>query len=323
MPRQSFILRGGCNCHAVRYQISVPEWDSRARLPWHTPGKDIGDVRIPISTICHCNDCRRATTSLGAYGLITDMSTVELSVLSRKKTSTSPRNKKISSTFDSRLHGSNDTNSSGYNGSSRSRKLYGADDDHCDADDDVYDDDDDDDSASVTQIDDDKRRWIPAAALLDVADPASLPLRRLWIRRYESSPIRSRFFCGRCGTQIGVCPGKDGSIPKEWGWPRILDICTGTVDRESLENEDWFKPERAVFTEFGIPWVRRLIMGGLGCIPEHPRFQVDVVMEDSKPISKTEDDDQYSVNQNTGDGEKQKSLGLWGDSWKVQAADST
>jgi hypothetical protein len=115
------------------------------------------------------------------------------------------------------------------------------------------DDDNDDGLASVTQIDDDKRRWIPAAALLDVADSASLPLRQLWLRRYESSPIRSRFFCGRCGTRIGVCPSKDGGVPKEWGWPRILDICTGTVDRESLENKDWFKPERAVFTEFCIP----------------------------------------------------------------------
>jgi hypothetical protein len=49
---------------------------------------------------------------------------------------------------------------------------------------------------------------------------------------------------------------------------------------------------------------------------------VTEVIEDFNAISKTEDEGENSINKNTEDDEKQDSLGLWGDSWKVKTANS-
>ena len=82
--------------------------------------------------------------------------------------------------------------------------------------------------------DDSRPEWIPAASLMD--DPEKFSLDDLWLMRYQSSPKRDRWFCGRCGTQIAVAASKD-TIPPEWGWPRVVNVWAGTTDRDILEND--------------------------------------------------------------------------------------
>ena len=53
------------------------------------------------------------------------------------------------------------------------------------------------------------------------------------------------------------------------GWPSVLDIPLGSVDREELEGE-WAVPERHVFWERGIGWVKEFAKKGLGDLPVHP-----------------------------------------------------
>ena len=70
-----------------------------------------------------------------------------------------------------------------------------------------------------------------------------------------------------------------GVIPVEWNWPAMLDIWLGTVDREDLEN-DYMKPERMMWCEKGIPWIRELARNGAGGIPEHPLTKIDKIVGD-------------------------------------------
>jgi hypothetical protein len=156
--------------------MSLPEASKRVANPYHTPGTDVGDMRLPTAVICHCDGCRQAMGSLGAYGFTSDMATLELSILPK---ATIP---------DRESH-----------------------------------------------MDDEKRpSYVPAASLMD--DPEEVNLDELWLMRYESSPKRDRWFCGRCGTQIAVAASKD-TIPPEWGWPRVVNVWAGTTDRDLLEND--------------------------------------------------------------------------------------
>lgn len=89
---------------------------------------------------------------------------------------------------------------------------------------------------------------------------------------YKSTPQRSRWFCSRCGTNIAYTVDK-GALPVEWGWPDMLDIWLGTVDREDLEGLG--PPERMLWCENGIPWIRELARNGAGGVPEHPQWRID------------------------------------------------
>ena len=61
------------------------------------------------------------------------------------------------------------------------------------------------------------------------------------------------------------------------GWPDMLDILMGTIDREDLENPD-LRPERHVWWEKGIEWVKTLFSDGDGGMPKHPLARLtDVV----------------------------------------------
>lgn len=82
-PSEPLTLRGGCNCTAVRWRMSLPDASKRVDNPYHTPGTSIGDLRLPTAVVCHCDGCRRATGSLGAYGFTSDMALLELSILPR------------------------------------------------------------------------------------------------------------------------------------------------------------------------------------------------------------------------------------------------
>lgn len=75
--------------------------------------------------------------------------------------------------------------------------------------------------------------WMPAS---DIFTPASVNQDH-FLRWYESSNERWRWFCSRCGTNIAytaVYPA---------GFPNMLDITLGSVDRRYLETEA-LVPER-------------------------------------------------------------------------------
>ena len=55
----------------------------------------------------------------------------------------------------------------------------------------------------------------------------------------------------------------------------MLDVVMGTIDRADLEL-DAMIPERAVWWNMGIEWVRKMAREGLGDIPEHPITNVAV-----------------------------------------------
>lgn len=61
------------------------------------------------------------------------------------------------------------------------------------------------------------------------------------------------------------------------GWPDLFDTLLGTVDRGDLERE-WMAPERQCWWSRGVPWVQRLVDGGLG-IPRHPTVKLGEIVE--------------------------------------------
>jgi hypothetical protein len=63
LPPEPVSLTGGCFCSAVRYTIAVPALASRDFFP-HPVATHHGasnDARLPLVTLDHCQDCRRAT----------------------------------------------------------------------------------------------------------------------------------------------------------------------------------------------------------------------------------------------------------------------
>ena len=125
--------------------------------------------------------------------------------------------------------------------------------------------------ASTGQLSFSAGEWQPALNLW------SMPLDQLQqgttLGHYRSSEGRNRWFCSMCGTMLFYTISED-SIPSEWGWPKMLDIWLGTVDREVLEKE-WMKPERILWCEKGVPWIRELAKNGAGGVPEHPLTKID------------------------------------------------
>lgn len=120
------------------------------------------------------------------------------------------------------------------------------------------------------KVDEDVGRtpWLPAAELYSKDSKHDT-----YLHFYESSPNRVRSFCSRCGTQMSY------AIPEmPEGWPDMLDIVLGTVDREDLE-KDGLAPERELWWAKGIPWVQRLSGGGSGGIPRHPLSNINVEVE--------------------------------------------
>lgn len=52
--------------------------------PYHNPGTDIGDLRLPAIFMDHCNDCQRATSAVTPIALICDKAVAQVSVLQRR-----------------------------------------------------------------------------------------------------------------------------------------------------------------------------------------------------------------------------------------------
>jgi hypothetical protein len=114
-----------------------------------------------------------------------------------------------------------------------------------------------------------ERKWVEGNEILkneNVGTEKHLPLR--W---YKSSENRFRGFCGICGTSLCY-----RSTALRESWPDMVDILLGTVVREDLEN-DWLKPEREMWWEMGIPWIRDLIRDGTikEDMPRHPLWKMN------------------------------------------------
>lgn len=207
MPPDAFTIKGGCNCSAIRYIISIPEFSQRFENPYKTPGANINGLRIPMTVIDHCNDCRAATAAVLPMAIVTDARTVRVRVAKHSPVAN----------VEGRL-----------------------------------------------DVDEVKDEYAPAVDVFDFQNPR---LSELCLSFYKSSPKRTRWFCGRCGTPIGYTIDP-GVVPEEWGWPPMLDLWLGTVDREYLQ-EQWMAPERMLWCEKGIGWVRELAREG-HAVPEHP-----------------------------------------------------
>ncbi|KAH8671802.1 Mss4-like protein [Tricladium varicosporioides] len=88
---------------------------------------------------------------------------------------------------------------------------------------------------------------------------------------YKSSADVSRYFCGKCGTNLvyvytGKRSGDDGGEAKI----EMIDIVLGSLSKESLEVEG-VKPDRHFYWESGIEWVKGGLVGGeMGALPKHP-----------------------------------------------------
>lgn len=85
---------------------------------------------------------------------------------------------------------------------------------------------------------------------------------------YRSSELWTRSSCGRCGTYLA-----NSVSPMPEGWPDMLDILFGTVDREDLEG-DALVSERQVWWDCGIAWIKQLSTAGAGDLPIHATIDV-------------------------------------------------
>jgi rhodanese-related sulfurtransferase len=67
----------------------------------------------------------------------------------------------------------------------------------------------------------------------------------------------------------------------------MLDILLGTVDREDLDDGEKFAPERQLWCEMGVGWIRRFARNG---IPEHPTTNIDQIIDQSRGIDQILDE---------------------------------
>ncbi|KAF1949905.1 hypothetical protein CC80DRAFT_579187 [Byssothecium circinans] len=105
--------------------------------------------------------------------------------------------------------------------------------------------------------------WTPASDIF-VSSPADTDH---FLKSYESSHERWRWFCARFGTNIAYT----AIMPA--GFPNMLDITMGSINRRHLEG-DTLVPERHLWWDCGIDWIRRLATKGYGALPIHPDYRI-------------------------------------------------
>ena len=87
--------------------------------------------------------------------------------------------------------------------------------------------------------------WLPAKEIFKSSAASANTL----LTFYESSEGRKRSFCGRCGTDLAY---SIFSTPE--GWPEMLDLVLGTIDREFLGGSN-LVPERQLWWDCGVDWI--------------------------------------------------------------------
>lgn len=121
-------------------------------------------------------------------------------------------------------------------------------------------------STSAARPTDAERAWIPAASIFP---PGTTSQDGTTLSFYTSSEGRTRAFCSNCGTQFAY-----SAYPYPDAWPRMLDIWIGSVDQAILQR-DWLVPERHLWWDVGIEWVRKFGAEGSGGPARHGSYRVD------------------------------------------------
>lgn len=117
---------------------------------------------------------------------------------------------------------------------------------------------------------DEERDWFPAT---EIFPPGIKSRDNTTLSFYTSSEGRTRAFCSSCGTQFAY-----SAYPYPDPWPRMLDIWIGSVDQADLEKE-WLVPERHLWYDVGIEWIRKFGSEGSGGVPKHGTYKVDEEVE--------------------------------------------
>ncbi len=238
LPSDPLVLRGGCNCGAIRYRVSVPEFASRPIHFGFPPeaADDPSTPRLPLICTDHCNDCRTATSSILPSWILTPADMYAISCLPRPP----------------REAGENDGT-----GPFEMPMLPLA--------------------PRKPAADSERPPYVPAHDLLRGAQGT----RGTWLQLYVSrdrfsgtgKPMRTvRSFCGRCGTNLTYL-----ADPMPYGFPDMIDVILGTVDRADLEKE-WMQPERQLWWNNGIPWVKEMVGGMSG--QKHPIYSPAEIVEE-------------------------------------------
>lgn len=222
-PTEPLTYRGGCNCTAVRYRVTLPALADRADSPYDPDNPNPVDPKLPMSLICHCNDCRRSTGQLINFGLANELLTVEFLL--------SPRSSKAVPAVES---------------GERAQTVEARDAA--------------DEAKGVSWISAGEffdRLGGPKVDLTaDSEEEGKFSGLDTYLRTYRSSHNKTRAFCGRCGTPLFYFLTWSVGYPDPW--PTQLDIWAGSVDRVDLERE-WFVPVREVWLDFGIGWVENFV----------------------------------------------------------------
>ena len=85
---EPFTIEGGCNCRAVRYKIDIPALSSR---PFYPAGGAEKNIRTPTIVTDHCNDCRQATGSFLPAWILTPISMISASCVTRSDSTDKPK----------------------------------------------------------------------------------------------------------------------------------------------------------------------------------------------------------------------------------------
>lgn len=120
--------------------------------------------------------------------------------------------------------------------------------------------------------DDAERHWVPATELFKPSRVFEPPADS-FLTYYKPSQGVTRTFCARCGTNVTY-----SRHPMPEGWPQMLDILMGTIDREDLEREE-LRPERHVWWDMGIGWIKELFGKGDEGMPKHPLARITDFVE--------------------------------------------
>jgi len=104
---------------------------------------------------------------------------------------------------------------------------------------------------------------------LEILAPTDETIQVGAVKFYHSSPKTFRSFCVNCGTNISCY-----ERPTEGG-RHVIDIWLGTIDRTDLKAKGMI-PERQLWWEDGIDWIRNMAMGeaGIENTPRHPGGKV-------------------------------------------------